>query len=105
MTGVKHRDAIIEKFTQSLQTVGELDEGLNSGDLQERAQEIAFSLEGAICRAFGPTSKEYSAKARSLVFNLSDKSNVGLRLKLMSGFYDTAQVVKMPAKELASDAL
>jgi len=42
MTGVKHRDVIIEKFAQNLQTVGELDEDLNSGDLQERAQEIAL---------------------------------------------------------------
>ena len=85
--------------------MGELDEDLNSGDLQERAQEIALTLEAAICRAFGPTSKEYSAKARSLVFNLSDKSNVSLRLKLMAGVYDAAQVVKMPAQALASEAL
>ena len=50
--------------------MGELDEDLKSEDLLERAQEIALSLEGAICRAFGPQSKEYSAKARSLIFNL-----------------------------------
>lgn len=88
MTGVKHRDIIISKFLESLQTVGDLDDDLKSSDLLERAQEVALNLEAAICRAFGAQSKEYGAKARTLLFNLQDKTNVGLRLKLMAGVYE-----------------
>ena len=50
--------------------------------------DIAVNLEAAICRAFGPTSKDYSSKARTILFNLQDKTNVGLRLKLMAGVYE-----------------
>ncbi len=103
MTGVKHRDAIIDKFFSSLQTVGDLDEDLKAEDLWDRAREVAIDLENAICKCFGPTSKDYSAKARSLLFNLQDQTNVGLRLKLMAGVYEPNKVVKMAPKELASE--
>ena len=87
-TGVKHRDSIIDKFEQSLKTVGELDEDLKAEDLEDRARDVAINLEAAICKVFGPTSKDYSSKARSLLYNMQDKMNVGLRLKLMAGVFE-----------------
>lgn len=104
-TGVKHRDAIIDRFFAALQTVGDLDEDLKAEDLQERARDVSINLEAAVCKLFGPTSKDYSAKARTLLFNLQDKTNVGLRLKLMAGVYEPRNVVKMAPKELASESV
>ena len=45
------------------------------------------------------------ARARTLLFNLQDKDNYTLRLKLMAGSYEALQVVRMPVKELANDEL
>lgn len=83
--------------------MGDLDEDLKQEDLQDRAREVAINLENAICKTFGPTSKDYSAKARTLLFNLQDQANVGLKLKLMAGVYEPMKVVKMAPKELASE--
>ena len=60
-------------------------------------------MEAAICKTFGPASRDYSAKARTLLFNLSDSKNHQLKLKLLSGYHDPMKVVKMAPKELASD--
>ena len=102
-TGVKHRDSLRDKFATALMVVGELDEDLDQ-ILEARAKDIAAKLEIAICTAFGPTSKEYGAKARSLLFNLQDRENDCLRLKLMAGALEPVAVVKMDTKELASES-
>jgi hypothetical protein len=82
-----------------------MDEDISAADLRNRARDVAINLESAICKEFGPTSKEYGAKARTLIFNMQDTQNVGLRLKLMAGVLTPKEVVKMPAKELANDEL
>ncbi len=84
-TGVKHRDNIRDKFFDCLKLVGELDEDLDLKDLETRARDVANRLEAAMSKVLGSTSKEYAAKSRSLLFNLQDKNNIGLRLKLIAG--------------------
>ena len=50
--------------------MSELDEGLKVEDLQVMARDVAINLEAAICKSFGPSSRDYGAKARTLLFNL-----------------------------------
>ena len=38
------------------------------------------------------------------MYNLQDRENVGLRLKLMAGALDPSDLVRMDAKELASES-
>ena len=50
-----------------------------------------------------PDQKSYQTKARSLIFNLKDVKNVWLRASLYDGTLDSEKVVKLEAKELASE--
>ena len=102
---MKHRDAIIDRFHVALQTRSELDEDIAQADLVERARDVAIALESAMNRTYGPASKDYGQKARTLLFNLNDKENVALRLKLMAGAITALDAVKMDPKELASERL
>ena len=103
-TGVKHRDNIRDKFFDCLKLVGELDDDLDLKDLETRARDVANRLEAAMSKELCSTSKEYAAKSRSLLFNLQDKNNIGLRLKLMAGAVEPNQVIKFSSHELASEA-
>ncbi len=67
------------------------------------ARDVAINLEAAICKSFGPSSRDYGAKARTLLFNLQDPKNHSLKLKLMCGLLEPMKVVKMAPKELASE--
>jgi len=53
-------------------------------------------------KKFRNLGKDYSTKARSLLFNLKDEKNPELRLKLLSGELDPKELVSMDAKALAS---
>ena len=51
-----------------------------------------------------PHDRDYSNKARSLVFNLKDKTNVWLKESLLNGTLEPKRAVQLEPKELASEA-
>ena len=69
----------------------------------EKVKNVSVNLETELMRHF-PEAKSYQNKARSLIFNLKDKSNVWLKESLLNGSLDPKRAVKLEAKELASEA-
>jgi transcription elongation factor S-II len=73
-------------------------------DAYHGAAQLAAKIEDAMFKKFLSLSKDYSAKARSLLFNLKDAKNPGLRLKLLSGELEPNTLSEMDGKALASEA-
>lgn len=64
----------------------------------------AVSVEEACFRKYGPESNEpYKAKIRSLFQNLKNKSNPGLRVRVLSGEIPADRFVAMTSEELRSE--
>lgn len=96
-----------EKFYEALQM--ELENEIYK-DIEDKnvvyrhAATLASSIETAMFKKFNALSKSYSQKARSLLFNLKDEKNPGLRCKLLSGDLTPKKLADLDGKELASEA-
>lgn len=77
---------------------------LNSTEPPRTVLQKAIEVEAATYAALGPESKEqYRTKLRSLFQNLKNKSNPGLRVRVLSNEVTAEQFVNMTHDELKSD--
>jgi len=98
-TGDPGRDRVRELFREGLLKASaqfpDKDCGIIASDV-EGALHVLFEAQG------GAKSKDYKAKARSLMFNLRDEKNPDLRGSVLSGDVPPEALVKMEPKDLAS---
>ncbi|KAK2759026.1 RNA polymerase II elongation factor [Arachnomyces sp. PD_36] len=77
---------------------------LNSSEVPRVVFQKAIDVEDSAFRAFGPEVKEtYKSKMRSLYQNLKNKSNPGLRVRVLTAEVTPDQFVRMTHDELKSD--
>lgn len=72
--------------------------------LMDQARKLATVIEAELFKLYG-FKKTYNQKARSLLFNLKDKSNPELRARVFSGEITPADLCRMSAEQLASKEL
>jgi len=72
------------------------------GSLPVDVKDLAVEIEEALHSTFDGNEKEYTAKARSVLFNLNDRRNLDFRAKLLVGFISPADVPHLSAEEMAS---
>ena len=75
----------------------------SSGIDPKVAEELAAEVETEMRKAYGNVTKEYTAKARSLVFNLNKNSE--LRKRVLGRQITPAKLVSASAKELAPEQI
>jgi collagen type III alpha len=96
------RENVFIKFLEAMKTAqGEASSG-QSRDESELAA-IAMEVETQLYVVIDP--REYNAKARTLVFNLKDPKNPGLRANVLTGDLPAARLVRMSPTELANKDL
>lgn len=71
----------------------------------QNANSLATKIEAELFKLFGGVNKKYKEKARSLLFNLKDRSNPELRERVLSGDIAPDRLCSMTAEELASKEL
>lgn len=77
---------------------------LNSTEAPRAVLQKAVDVEAAAFSAFGPETKEqYRTKIRSLYQNLRNKSNPGLRVRILTSEVAPDKFVRMTHDELKSD--
>eukprot|EP01125_Pyxidicula_operculata_P000118 TRINITY_DN1016_c1_g1_i3.p2 TRINITY_DN1016_c1_g1~~TRINITY_DN1016_c1_g1_i3.p2 ORF type:complete len:961 (-),score=260.57 TRINITY_DN1016_c1_g1_i3:283-3165(-) len=69
------------------------------------SQQTSIDIEEALYKQYNGYSKEYLAKYRMLAFNLRDKKNKSLRLRIFSGELSETELVRMDSQQLASKEL
>ncbi|KAG0560169.1 hypothetical protein KC19_10G159200 [Ceratodon purpureus] len=70
----------------------------------DQARKLATDIEAELFKLYG-SKKTYNQKARSLLFNLKDKSNPELRARVFSGEISPADLCRMSGEQLASKEL
>ncbi|XP_072964284.1 uncharacterized protein [Typha angustifolia] len=95
-------EAVREHDPKRLKTAHE---GGDIKDPKEGAKSLAFKIEEHLFRLFGGVNKKYKEKARSLLFNLKDRSNPELRERVLSGDIAPQRLCTMTAEDLASKEL
>ncbi|KAF1812446.1 transcription elongation factor S-II [Eremomyces bilateralis CBS 781.70] len=96
VTGNSTRDNCVKLMYDGLAHMSE--------KLPSEVLRIAREVEEAAYKEFGPeTSDAYKTKMRSLYQNLKNKSNPGLRVRVLSGNVTPARFVVMTYDELKSD--
>ena len=70
----------------------------------DQARKLATDIEAELFNLYG-SKKTYYQKARSLLFNLKDKSNPELRARVFSGEISPADLCRMSGEQLASKEL
>ncbi|KAL1960698.1 hypothetical protein VTO42DRAFT_6528 [Malbranchea cinnamomea] len=96
VTGNKTRDSCVGLLYDGL--------CLNSTESPRAVLEKATAVEAAAYTALGPESKEgYRTKIRSLYQNLRNRSNPGLRVRVLTNEVTPDQFVRMSHDELKSD--
>nr|XP_024384085.1 uncharacterized protein LOC112286435 [Physcomitrium patens]PNR48595.1 hypothetical protein PHYPA_013072 [Physcomitrium patens] len=72
--------------------------------IMDQARKLATDIEAELFKLYG-SKKTYNQKARSLLFNLKDKSNPELRARVFSGEIPPADLCRMSGEQLASKEL
>ncbi|KAH7433155.1 hypothetical protein KP509_07G056700 [Ceratopteris richardii] len=80
-------------------------DGRNQSETSDLAERVAFEIEAEMYRHFGGVNKKYKEKARSLLFNLKDRLNPELRLRVLAGEITPENLCSMTAEQLASKEL
>lgn len=80
-------------------------EDLNQLQGSQQAEKVALDIEAELFRHFGGVNRKYKEKARSLLFNLKDRSNPDLRTRVLSGEISPQNLCTMNAEQLASKEL
>ena len=108
-TGDLHRNKIARKFMEIISAPIPLDaedSSDNESDYNPRKLcMIGVSIENAVFELThngGKITNEYNSKVRSLVFNLTDKSNIELKKKLIKQDIKPRELAQLSAHELAS---
>nr|XP_024396589.1 uncharacterized protein LOC112292392 isoform X2 [Physcomitrium patens] len=70
----------------------------------DQARKLATDIEAELFKLYG-SKKMYNQKARSLLFNLKDKSNPELRARVFSGEIPPEDLCRMSGEQLASKEL
>ena len=86
------------KFFDIFATITEL-----SPILCESIPRISVRLEMALFKLY-PNPRDYANKARSLIFNLNDKKNPDLKLRVLQEKLSCQDLIKADPKMLASDS-
>ena len=89
------RGKLIEKIAQSLAP--------SAGGASDATKDTATAIEMAVVNKFGAATKEYTAKGRSLIFNLG--KNADLRAHILDGSLSAEWLVSAQVADLATDAL
>lgn len=82
-----------------------LEDSSNQSEASDVAEKLAFDIEAELYRNFGGVNKKYKEKARSLLFNLKDRLNPELRLRVLAGEITPENLCTMNAEQLASKQL
>lgn len=77
----------------------------NQNEASELAERVAFDIEAELYKQFGGVNRKYKEKARSLLFNLKDRSNPELRSRVLAGEITPENLCSMNAEQLASKEL
>ncbi|KAF9374666.1 PHD finger protein 3, partial [Podila verticillata] len=103
------RSLALKGFTDSLMVAFD-PESENKEAEAEKANQLAAAIEKELY-VFSATpgqtgcGKDYKPKYRSLIFNLKDKSNAGLRNRVLSGELSPHDLVRLTPDELANPEL
>ncbi|KAG0339339.1 PHD finger protein 3, partial [Podila horticola] len=103
------RSTALKGFTDSLMVAFD-PESENKQAEAEKAHQLAATIEKELY-VFSATpgqpgcGKDYKPKYRSLIFNLKDKSNAGLRNRVLSGELSPHDLVRLTPDELANPEL
>lgn len=81
------------------------EDDVNQLNVSKRFEEVAEDIEAELFRHFGGVNRKYKEKARSLLFNLKDRSNPELRTRVLSGEISPQNLCIMNAEQLASKEL
>ncbi|KAI7899336.1 transcription factor S-II, central domain-containing protein [Cokeromyces recurvatus] len=98
-------------FDESLKENADMFEG--NPDPQERAEELARSIEKTMLEQLGEFNKgrqrtcgeKYKSKFRSLLYNLKDKANKVFQLRVVTGDLSPHDLVKMSSEDMANPEL
>ncbi|KAI5070920.1 hypothetical protein GOP47_0013171 [Adiantum capillus-veneris] len=82
-----------------------LEDSSHQNESSDLVEKVAFDIEAELYRHFGGVNKKYKEKARSLLFNLKDRSNPELRLRVLAGEMTPENLCTMNAEQLASKEL
>ncbi|CAN6277939.1 unnamed protein product [Urochloa humidicola] len=96
-------ESLVESESKRIKSANEL--AIDKERLNQKAESLAFRIEGELFKLFGGVNKKYKEKGRSLLFNLKDKSNPELRERVLSGDIAPERLCSMTAEELASKEL
>lgn len=101
-----HRDKVRQKLTEALRAAlatAEASGAPTSGMCP--ASDLAIAIEEALYNQLMPQSGiRYLRQAKSLIFNVKDEANEAFRLKILFGSVNPADLARMTAEEMASDA-
>lgn len=99
-TSNNKRNLIRDKFAKALQPFEK------EGDVYT-ALSASIAIEHSMYRYFGKdeTNARYTAKCRSIIFNLRDPKNPDLRRRVLAGILQPERLTLMDPVEMASDAL
>ncbi|XP_008809014.2 death-inducer obliterator 1-like [Phoenix dactylifera] len=98
-------EAVPNHDSKRLKTAHDEVAGNKKDTTLQNAESLAFRIEAELFRLFGGVNKKYKEKARSLLFNLKDRSNPELRERVLSGDIAPERLCSMTAEELASKEL
>ncbi|MCO5578365.1 hypothetical protein L7F22_032206 [Adiantum nelumboides] len=82
-----------------------LEDSSHQSESPDLLEKVACDIEAELYRHFGGVNKKYKERARSLLFNLKDRSNPELRLRVLAGEITPEILCSMNAEQLASKEL
>lgn len=111
------RRNVIKNMTGILKTIMESavqkdPELFNVGEIPERAESLARSIENTMLEQLGDTKgrqrtcgEPYKNKFRSLLHNLKDKANQTFQLRVVAGDLTPLELIKMSSEDMANPEL
>lgn len=92
-----------KKFRRMALRALESELAAKTSNTTQRNRKLAIAIEQQLyCESGERTCDEYRAKSRALLFNLRDKANSALRLRLIDGSLTPQDLVKLSTEELAN---
>ncbi|KAG6549962.1 hypothetical protein Mapa_008473 [Marchantia paleacea] len=105
-SNVEMNESPSKKAKCSKDDVSQVAEETKGGlQLMEQVKQVTWDIEAHLFSYNGGVNKKYKEKARSLLFNLKDKSNPELRARVFSGEITPQILVRMTGEQLASKEL
>lgn len=97
------RDTVRQKLLEALDAPGSQTEDAQGGISKQRLLELATEIEEALHEQLSD-SAEYLSQARSIIFNVRDRSNDAFVLAILSGVYQPKGLPHMTAEKMAGSA-